>query len=155
MVEIIRITFTVINYVTEDEELVIQGLRSCVPQDLTIDITRQLLYSQFNDKMVLLTLTLSKVNEIQEGLNWLSTNLDDKSKSYLFRYLEKKLDLDERVIHIRLDKFKAVDKIIRITEGSDVIKVVISYSAYTQEENTLENVTTLLLKHNLIQTGDI
>lgn len=149
MLLISKINFTTITYVTENPDLVLQGLLNCVPEELReIKVHKQNLQSQFKDKLIILGLSITKKKDVKILVEYLADNIENKD--YLSRYLDKTIDLSEKSLHMRIDKFKTLDEIIEITTGSDVIKCIISYTSYEKNNNTLDNVIEMFKEARLI-----
>ena len=126
-------------------------LLNCLPEELReTEIELRHLQSQFKDKMKFLTINLVKTDEVDATLKYFRENIDDKGKSHLSRYFTDRLDLEERTLHLRFNKFDAVDEKLTIDEGSDVIKIRISYSSYSSETDGLDKIKPLFLKTGLI-----
>ncbi len=145
---IISITFTCISYVTEEIDIVKSAIYNCLPEkyrELDIDIKH--LQSQFRDKMKYLTLEISNQEVIDETIDYLNLNLNEGSKEYLNRYFDKKLEEEEKIFHLRLKKFDAVNGKLLADEGSDVIKVNLKYSDFSYDGDIS------LIKQNFSKIG--
>ncbi|MHA2253653.1 MAG: RNA-binding domain-containing protein [Candidatus Kariarchaeaceae archaeon] len=154
MVQFKKISLSGIAYITEEEERVHQALLNCLPEDLRVTkIKKQRLQSQFGDKLVLLTSELHN-KEAKQVIEYIVSMWDIKEKQYFGRKLDTRIDLEEKAIYLRLDKFKALEEKLEITDGSDVIKVEIKYNAYTKDQNTIETVTELLVKTGMVLMDD-
>ena len=70
--------------------------------------------------------------------------MDERSKLYLSDKFDQKVDLDERTLYLRLDKYKSYDGNLVIAEGGDIIKLELSYNAYTKKSNTIDNIRKFL-----------
>ncbi len=150
MLQIKRIIITCIAYITEEIELVQQALINCIPEDLRDEkFQKKILHSQFGDKLILLKFELDNRKAKQTVIH-LANSLDNSSKSYLKRRLESRMDLENKSFFFRVDKFKAVTDEIEIAEGSDVIKIELKYGAYTQDQNSVENLTKTLHELGII-----
>lgn len=149
MLLISKINFTTITYVTENPDLVLQGLLNCVPEELReIKVHKQNLQSQFKDKLIILELSITKKKDVKILVEYLADNIENKD--FLARYLDKTMDLNKKSLHMRIDKFKTLDNIIEITTGSDVIKCIVSYTSYEKNNNTLDNVIEMFKEARLI-----
>jgi len=151
MLELGRISVTIFSYVTEENDRVVQALRNTLPHELrTESLIKIPSNSQFGDPLVIYSFETDETTEIDAIATYLGNSLTEKSKAYLSRHLSRKLDLENRSVYFRLDKYKAYQDELFITEGSDVIQVEIAYNAYTQAQNTEENVREFLLHYKLI-----
>jgi len=154
MVQFKKISLSCIAYITEEEKLVKQALLNCLPEDLRkTKINKKRFQSQFGDKLVLFTLELQNKQAIQV-ISYIASLWDIKDKQYFSRKLDARIDLEEKTVYLRLDKFKALEENLEITDGSDVIKVEIKYNAYTKDQNTIETVTELLVKIGMVLIDD-
>ncbi len=129
MPDIIKITITCFSYVTEELDRVKSLIINIMPDELkdTSSIQIQHLQSQFRDKLKILTVELTKKNDINLFINNLSEKLDKRQKQWLGNNLTRKIDYDSHTVHLRLHKFKAFYNELEFAEGSDVIKVKIKY----------------------------
>ncbi|MHA2404299.1 MAG: RNA-binding domain-containing protein, partial [Candidatus Kariarchaeaceae archaeon] len=94
MLSIKNITLTCISYITEEEELVKQALMNCLPDKLrTESVRRQLLHSQFGDKLVYFTYLLEK-SKAKQTISHIAHHLNSKSMEFLLHNIETRIDLD-------------------------------------------------------------
>jgi RNA binding exosome subunit len=144
MLSIKNITLTCISYITEEEELVKQALLNCLPEKLrTESLRRQLMQSQFGDKLIYFTCQLEK-SKAKQTISHITQRLNSKSMEFLLHNIETRIDLQEKSFFLRLDKFKAVSGDLSVTGGSDTIRIELKYNAYTQEQNSMSKVLELL-----------
>lgn len=151
MIDCNKIIFTTICYLTEELDLVEQSLKNCIPEKFRnqkVILTK--MQSQFNDRLIYLKLDFNKKLEIDKCLQYLSNNFEVKSKGYWINNLENYINMASKSIYLRLNKFRPLNNIIDLGEGSDVIKVEIKYSAYTSEQNSLENISNMLIKKGFV-----
>lgn len=150
METITKLTFTTICYVTEDIELVKQCVLNLLPDvNRDMQINQFFSTSQFGDRIVIISIVIEN-DLVNPVLGYLSTQLSENDKQYLFRHFSKRIDLDEKSFYLRLDKFKLLTNEFSLTEGSDVVKVEIGYSIFTPSQNTEDNIRDLLLTSGLI-----
>ena len=86
-------------------------------------------------------MNLKKPDDIRLELMYLVTEINNLEA--LAMYIEQNLDIEEKALHFRLDKFMLLDNEMKISKGNDVVKCEISYTTYEQNENTFENVQSL------------
>ena len=140
MIELSKISFSTISYVTEDVNLVIQSVKQCLPEGLRDDnFKMQKMQSQFGDKLILISREFKSKNA-KSIIENLAKKMSDKDRQFLGSKLNDRLDMEDRIFHIRLNKFLPLSDKIVLGEGSDVIKVEIKYQVFTSDQNTLENV---------------
>ncbi|MHA2028530.1 MAG: RNA-binding domain-containing protein [Candidatus Kariarchaeaceae archaeon] len=151
MIELSKISFSTISYVTEELNLVLNSLKSCFPEDLRdIKFNLTKIQSQFGDQLVIVDYEFVNKDAIKV-ISYLAKYISEKDKNYLFNNLERKTDMEDREFHLRLNKFLPLSDIITLADGSDVIKVKIKYQVFTSQHNTLENVRNCLGEVGLIQ----
>ncbi len=142
-----KIKLSVMSYVTEDVEIVKKSMLYCLPEELRdIKIKRQNLQSQFRDKLIILSVDIHKKQELKLALPYLSENIINKE----YFDFEDNLDMLEKSLHLRIDKFKTLDEIIELTTGSDVIKCEISYTTYSKGENEFDQISKIYRDAGLI-----
>ena len=150
MIELSKISFSTISYVTEDLNLVLESIKQCLPDVLRDEKFKlQKMQSQFGDKIVLISGEFAK-NQANQIIGYLGNNLTMKDKKFLSTNFSDRLDLEGRLFHFRLNKFLPLSEELRIGEGSDVIKVEIKYQVFTSDQNTLENVRSCMLDNGII-----
>ena len=150
MVKLSKISFSTISYVTEDIYLVTQSVKQCLPENLReykFKFTK--MQSQFGDKIVMISGEFK--NQIATSIiEYLASKISEKDKLFLGTKVNERVDTDDRIFHIRLNKFLPLSNQITIGEGSDVIKVEIKYQVFTSDQNNLENVRNCLLEEGII-----
>ena len=154
MLEFSGIKLTVFSYVTEVNERVIQALQNCIPSSIDYKVQKLNTQSQFGDPLIIYSVELLKRDDIDKFLKFLGIALNGDNKMYFARYLQKKVDFDERVIYLRFNKFNAYNNKIAITEGSDIIRVELRYNAYVKKENTLNNLIESLNHYKILEEAN-
>lgn len=145
-----KINFTVIAYITEDIDLVKQCLLNCFPEDMRdIPIQRQILQSQFKDRLVIMSATIDNKKQMKKLLSYLAANIENKE--YIRENFENMYDEFEKSLHVRLNKFRALDGYLEISTGSDVIKCTFRYTTYSKKENEWDEVVNMFLKAGLVE----
>lgn len=151
MIELSKITFSTISYITEDLNLVFEALKHCFPENLrNTKFTTQKIQSQFGDKLTIINNEFTG-KEAKNTIIYLASLLDQKDKKFIGTMLSQKIDMDRRLLHLRLDKFLPLSDKIKLSEGSDVIKVEIKYQVFTSQQNNLENIRNSLLDVGIIE----
>jgi RNA binding exosome subunit len=152
MLDIVNISLTTISYVTEENSRVVDALLQCLPEKYRGQkINRLASQSQFGDPIIFYSYETDDEDEIVDILKYLSAAMPEKNQEYLERNFDRKVDLDERALYLRFDKFKAYMGHLEVTEGGDVIRVVVSYAAYTQAQNTLANIRETFASFGMIR----
>ncbi len=131
-----KLTATVFAYATEDEELVATSLLSLLPEELMeteIEIFRERLIGQYDEPLTKLTLEITNKKELHTVLAYLGNQLSNAERKYLTRRIEKMIDKNSNTFHLRFDKMKAAEGILKLGEGSNTIKVVIKFVRYTKD----------------------
>ncbi len=131
-----RLTATVFAYATEDEELVAATLLSLLPEEFTeaeIDIYREGLIGQYDEPLIKLELEVTKKRELHKVLAHLGEQFSHAERKYITRRLENMIDKDSNTFHLRFDKMKAAEGILKLGEGSNTVKVVIKFVRYTKD----------------------
>ena len=150
MLELSKISFSTISYITEDVNLVIQSIKQCLSESLRENkFKMQKMQSQFGDKLILISAEYKNQNA-KSIIEYLAKKMSDKDKQFLGSKLSERLDMEDRIFHIRLNKFLPLSDQIVLGEGSDVIKVEIKYQVFTSDQNTLENIRSSLLEKGII-----
>ncbi len=131
-----RLTATVFAYATEDEELVAIALLTLLPEEFAkqeIEIYREELIGQYDEPLTKLGIEVTKKRELHEILKYLGEQLSHAERKYLTRRLENMIDKDSNTFHLRFDKMKAAEGVLKLGEGSNTIKVVIKFVRYTKD----------------------
>ncbi len=150
MIELSKISFSTISYITEDVNLVIESVKQCLSENLRDQkLKLQKMQSQFGDKLIMISGEYKNKNA-KSIIKHLANKISDKDKLFLGGKLTERVDMDERIFHIRFNKFLPLSDQITLGEGSDVIKAEIKYQAFTSEQNTLESVRSCLLEEGII-----
>ena len=151
MTELSKISFSTISYITEDLNMVFKSLKQCLPEELRdIKFKTQKIQSQFGDQLTIVSGEF-KGDSAKKTILYLASLLDSKDKKFIGSMLTLKVDLDQRLIHLRINKFLPLSDTIKLSEGSDVIKVEIKYQVFTSQQNNLENIRNSLLDVGIIE----
>lgn len=152
MLDLVNISFSTISYVTEENSRVVEALLHCLPIKYRGNkINKIASQSQFGDPIIIYSYDTEDGEEITEILEYIASSLAEKNRNYLERNFNHKVDLEERGLYLRFNKFKAYEGILEITEGGDVIRVVVSYAAYTQAQNSMDHIRTTFSNYGLIK----
>ncbi|MCE7737478.1 MAG: hypothetical protein GPJ54_21490 [Candidatus Heimdallarchaeota archaeon] len=151
MIELSKISFSTISYITEDLNLVFETLKHCFPEKLRdVKFVTQKIQSQFGDKLTIIKTEFTG-KDATNTIQYLASLLDPKDKTFIGSKLSQKIDMDSRLLHLRLDKFHPLSDKIKLSEGSDVIKVEIKYQVFTSKQNNLENIRNSLLDVGIVE----
>jgi len=152
MLELATISLSIFSYVTEENDRIVQALYNVLSPGMHAEkLTKIGTTSQFGDPFTIYSYESDDEEKITAILNHLGDQLDSRSRTYLTENLENKIDFDERSVYLRLDKYKAYQQQLVITEGGDIIKVEIGYNAYTQDENSYDGIAALFRSFHLIE----
>ena len=150
MIKLSKISFSTISYVTEDANLVMESIKQCLNEYLRESkFNLQKMQSQFGDKLILISNEF-KNKDAKSIIEYLSLKMSEKDKRFLGNKLKERLDMEDRIFHLRFNKFLPLSNQIVLGEGSDVIKVEIKYQVFTSDQNTLDNVRNCLLEEGII-----
>lgn len=151
MTELSKISFSTISYITEDLNKVFTSLKHCIPENLRdVKFNTQKIQSQFGDQITIVSCEFKGENA-KNIILYLANLFDSKDKKFIGSKLEQKIDFDERLLHLRINKFLPLTDIIKLSEGSDVIKVEIKYQVFTSQQNNLENIRSALMDIGIIE----
>lgn len=119
-----RVSYRVIAHATEDLEKVGEALLNTIPPHLRerVEIDAVKTRGYYGNEIVILSLTLKK-KRAKEALKWVLCSLPPGDREFLISTLGMRADARSSHLHIRLDKQEAYLGRIRLSEGSDVIKI--------------------------------
>ncbi|MFV2016844.1 MAG: RNA-binding domain-containing protein, partial [Candidatus Heimdallarchaeota archaeon] len=115
MTELSKISFSTISYVTEDLNLVIESLKHCLPDNLrNAKFRTQKIQSQFGDKLTIINNEFTG-KAAKSIISYLAGLLDSKDKKYIGSMLTNKIDFEDRILHLRLNKFLPLSDKIKLS----------------------------------------
>lgn len=133
MVNLDKIKFVTIKYVTEKEDLVMEALKRILPEELRQkvekeNVSRMSVIGQFGDPMLLIDVTTDK--DVPFIAKEIFRRLTDTEKKRLIHEFDTRMDHDSTTFFFRLDKFAPLRDDLYLNDGSDVIKVELKFKIY-------------------------
>ena len=133
-----NIRYRVFIYDNEDKDEVLQALLNILP---TAEPEVEEAEGLLEEKMLILTGTISKKRETKEFLNTLLEEIGQDQVKKLYNDLDRKMD-EKGNLFLRLSKEKALDEEWEILDGGDSIYLKIKIAAYpAKKEVALKNIS--------------
>lgn len=144
MLKITNISLTVFGYMTEEVDRVEQIIKNILPFEISNDnFTHIKSFSQFGDKFSIMNYETENYDEVNQIMEDIGKNMSKTEKLKVKGKLKKLIDLDEKKIYFRLNKFDLYNNEIIFDEGNDVLKIEISYNTYNKNENNYDKIENL------------
>ena len=144
MLKITNISLTVFGYMTEEVDRVEQIIKNILPFEISNDnFTHIKSFSQFGDKFSIMNYETENYDEVNQIMKDIGKNMSKNEKLKVKGKLKKLIDLDEKKIYFRLNKFDLYNNEIIFDEGNDVLKIEISYNTYNKSENNYDKIENL------------
>ena len=144
MLKITNISLTVFGYMTEEVDRIEQIIKNILPFEIRNDnFTHIKSFSQFGDKFSIMNYETENYEEIYQIMKDIGKNMSKTEKLKVKGKLKKLIDLDEKKIYFRLNKFDLYNNEIIFDEGNDVLKIEISYNTYNKNENNYDKIENL------------
>lgn len=144
MLKITNISLTVFGYMTEEVDRVEQIIKNILPFEISNDnFTHIKSFSQFGDKFSIMNYETENYDEVNQIMKDIGKKLSKTEKLKVKGKLKKLIDLDEKKIYFRLNKFDLYNNEIIFDEGNDVLKIEISYNTYNKNENNYDKIENL------------
>ena len=144
MLKITNISLTVFGYMTEEVDRIEQIIKNILPFEIGNDnFTHIKSFSQFGDKFSIMNYETENYKEVNQIMKDIGKNMSKTEKLKVKGKLKKLIDLDEKKIYFRLNKFDLYNNEIIIDEGNDVLKIEISYNTYNKNENNYDKIENL------------
>lgn len=144
MLKITNISLTVFGYMTEEVDRVEQIIKNILPFEISNDnFTHIKSFSQFGDKFSIMNYETENYEEVNQIMKDIGKNMSKTEKLKVKGKLKKLIDLDEKKIYFRLNKFDLYNNEIIFDEGNDVLKIEISYNTYNKNENNYDKIENL------------
>lgn len=144
MLKITNISLTVFGYMTEEVDRVEQIIKNILPFEISNDnFTHIKSFSQFGDKFSIMNYETENYDEVNQIMKDIGKNMSKNEKLKVKGKLKKLIDLDEKKIYFRLNKFDLYNNEIIFDEGNDVLKIEISYNTYNKNENNYDKIENL------------
>lgn len=144
MLKITNISLTVFGYMTEEVDRIEQIIKNILPFEISNDnFTHIKSFSQFGDKFSIMNYETENYDEVNQIMKDIGKNMSKNEKLKVKGKLKKLIDLDEKKIYFRLNKFDLYNNEIIFDEGNDVLKIEISYNTYNKNENNYDKIENL------------
>ena len=144
MLKITNICLTVFGYMTEEVDRIEQIIKNILPFEISNDnFTHIKSFSQFGDKFSIMNYETENYDEVNQIMKDIGKNMSKTEKLKVKGKLKKLIDLDEKKIYFRLNKFDLYNNEIIFDEGNDVLKIEISYNTYNKNENNYDKIENL------------
>jgi len=144
MLKITNISLTVFGYMTEEVDRIEQIIKNILPFEIRNDnFTHIKSFSQFGDKFSIMNYETENYEEVYQIMKDIGKNMSKTEKLKVKGKLKKLIDLDEKKIYFRLNKFDLYNNEIIFDEGNDVLKIEISYNTYNKNENNYDKIENL------------
>ncbi len=144
MLKITNISLTVFSYMTEEVDRIKQIIKNILPFEIKNDnFTHIKSFSQFGDKFSIMNYETENYEEVNQIMRDIGKNMSKTEKLKVKGKLKKLIDLDEKKIYFRLNKFDLYNNEIIFDEGNDVLKIEISYNTYNKNENNYDKIENL------------
>lgn len=144
MLKITNISLTVFGYMTEEVDRIEQIIKNILPFEISNDnFTHIKSFSQFGDKFSIMNYETENYEEVNQIMKDIGKNMSKTEKLKVKGKLKKLIDLDEKKIYFRLNKFDLYNNEIIFDEGNDVLKIEISYNTYNKNENNYDKIENL------------
>ena len=144
MLKITNISLTVFGYMTEEVDRVEQIIKNILPFEISNDnFTHIKSFSQFGDKFSIMNYETENYEEVNQIMKDIGKNMSKTEKLKIKGKLKKLIDLDEKKIYFRLNKFDLYNNEIIFDDGNDVLKIEISYNTYNKNENNYDKIENL------------
>lgn len=125
----LRVELSCSVHATESEEKVLKSLRNILPEHLReagkIQILSSKVRGHYGNPITIISASITGP-EAQEIVNYLFSNLSAEDKAYLSTTMDARVDSGR--LYLRINKQKAFTGLIKLSEGDDVIRVVITFS---------------------------
>ena len=126
-----NIRYRVFIYENENKDEILEALLNILP---TAEPEVEEAEGLLEEKMLILTGTISKKRETKEFLNTLIESIGQEQLSKLYKDLDRKMD-EKGNLFLRLSKEKALDEEWEILDGGDSIHLKIKIAAYPAKKD--------------------
>lgn len=142
MVQVVKTTFHSLEfiafcYATESEEKVANAILSLIPDNVLdpeeeLVLERERLTGQYNEPLEKIKVKLTDPKKVLKIMKHFAQSMKELDKKRFSRKLNSSIDQVSRKLHFRLDKDASAKGMVRLGEGSNVIKVVLKFKLYTK-----------------------
>lgn len=130
-----NIRYRVFIYENEDKDEILEALLNILP---TAEVEVEEAEGLLEERMLILSGTISKKRETKEFLNTLIDSIEKDQLIRLFNDLDRKMD-EKGNLFLRLSKEKAIDGEWEILDGGDSIHLKIKIAAYPAKKEIAIN----------------
>jgi len=130
MIEVEAIEYTTFCHATEDCNKVVTALKNLIPPDLRsrVEVKSQTLHGYYKNPIVTYSVKISGDKaEVESALRYLASRLSEVDRAVLATTLELRYDTRMNKLFIRFGKQDAYLNRIVVSDGDDVIKVIIAF----------------------------
>ena len=140
-----NIRYRVFIYENEDKDEILEALLNILP---TAEPEVEEAEGLLEEKMLILTGTISKKRETKEFLNNLISSVGEDQLVKLYNDLDKKMD-EKGNLFLRLSKEKAAEEQWEILDGGDSIHLKIKIAAYHAKKEVAINKISEIFPENI------
>lgn len=140
-----NIRYRVFIYENEDKDEILDALLNILP---TAEPEVEEAEGLLEEKMLILTGTISKKRETKEFLNNLISSIGEDQLVKLYNDLDKKMD-EKGNLFLRLSKEKAAEEQWEILDGGDSIHLKIKIAAYPAKKEVAINKISGIFPENI------
>jgi len=121
------IDITTVVHATEDKSRVVKALQNIIPEDLrsNIKVRESTLKGYYGNPITRLNVTFDR-EDADKVLNWIFNLLSDVDKLTLIDSF--RLRFESGKLYLRFDKQKAYLGKLQLSEGDDVLRVIVYFS---------------------------
>jgi RNA binding exosome subunit len=129
-------------HATEDIDRVIRAMRNICPQEPQRRVRTEKMRGHYGNQITACLLTFSGRPEAERFFNHLWNNLSSIDKTTLYSEAESHID-ESGILHIRLDKQKALKGIIALNDEQPV-KIEVSFARWERSLSVADQLKTRL-----------
>jgi len=130
MIEVEAIEYTTFCHATEDCNKVVTALKNLIPPDLRsrVKVRSQTLHGYYKNPIVTYSIKISGDRaEVENALKYLAIRLSDVDRAVIATTLDLRYDTRMNKLFIRFGKQDAYLNSIVVSDGDDIIKVIIAF----------------------------
>jgi len=128
-IPITEISINAFCHATEDLNKIKTAMMNLIPESIRSGVVfyEDILEGYYGNVIVNLKLQFSDELAVKEIVERFCKNINENDKKLLYRTFDYRLD-ESRVLHIRFDKGAAYNGVLRLNDGSEVIKVTLKFN---------------------------
>ncbi|MCD6487984.1 MAG: exosome protein [Desulfurococcales archaeon] len=148
MIRINRVELLTYGHATEDESKVLKAILNLLPRDLAkrVNTVKQIVKGHYGNLITIYRIVLRGRDSIA-FLEYLATRLSDTEKNILKLSFPLRYNGHAKKLYLRFDKQQLFLGKIVLSDGDDVVKVVISFSGRGSRGDVLE----ILRKYGVVK----